>query len=113
MKITVKYCKNGTSINEFNYRTYWEKEAKLLTVFPDAPVSFSVSTELGIDMFRLLVVKGDISPNDIVFDFDGKISKINDLGMLEPFPEKYLRATENVAIELLKVRAKQRGDEIK
>jgi len=99
-KIIVNYCESGNTITEFNYELNLEKYTNLVNL--PGEMTFNVSTELGIYLFRILVCRGIINPSDIIFKFpDNTISTIEKPGHLSTYPLNYLVITDKILEELI------------
>ncbi len=92
MIANINYSQYGLDVNRFNYESSKEyflksyKEFKVMNTDFDA----SFSSELGIDMIRLLVVEKTIDKNDLVFHYLHYTMHIDDDGIFDSYPEKFL-----------------------
>lgn len=106
---TVVYCKEGIAIGDFSC----EEWVSLFKSAPDGK-TYKISTSLPFDLIRREIVYGNIDPDSVVFEFEGKTIKINKYGAILNWPRGFCDKVNDVAEEILrkvlKIRKAERGE---
>jgi hypothetical protein len=77
--ITIEYCKDGEPVSDFNYIEWGEKMLKILKRI-GCDIHTKVSTSLPVDYIKLLIARGDIDYNNVIFMFEGEQFKFDEYG---------------------------------
>ena len=115
----IGYAEDGYAVTEFNY----ERERKILLFSYRAHKACGTtcdiewanySTELGIDMIRLLVVERLVDPNDLRFMFKNKLLTIDSDAIFDVEGEdksvvvEFISFSEKIARKMMKARSQNR-----
>ena len=110
----IRYSHNGYDVNRFNYDVRKKYFLKTYEEFKSMRTDFDVSfsSELGIDMIRLMVVEKIIDKNDLVFHYQHYTMHIDDDGIFDSYPDDFLGFESEHAGRIMKARWKK-DDEAK
>ena len=109
--ITIKYSEGGQAYSDFNLDAFI-KMIKLDQV-DNFSMKYEVSTSNIIYAVKLAVVRGDLDPEQIQFDWQGQIITVNKFGSLNDWPKYFAdidaRMCEEIIRSAIKMRKKEKA----
>ena len=111
--LTVEYSRSGYHISDFDVLEWANEKIQDYLEWKEAGKENNlliVSSGIIIDTFRMMVVEGKISHEDIQFKFNKEMVPINEFGNPEKWPQGFGDVSQNITYRTLKAQsAKRKG----
>jgi len=101
--MTIEYTKEGMAVAEFEAENMARKMCEAYKE-EKKDVHHKFSSEIMIEVMKLMVVEDLISNDEIQFLFEGKYIKTNKLGELEDYPKGFCDQTQGILRKLVTLR---------